>query len=210
MLNDTKLNRRFFMKGVGATAVLGSAVGTVPVSAAGMGQSMSMSTTINFDEGYNRVGTNSIKFDLIKMFNPGKQLDVGMGIADMDFRTMPQVTAALKKRLETENWGYEIPPLDYPANIVAWNKRRYDADVPKGNILNSVGVLDGVLSTLNAFGNEGDDVLLLTPTYSSFFSIIHQANMHEAESEMIMNADGRYEVDWADFEKQTLCSRRYC
>ncbi len=60
-------------------------------------------TTINFDEGYNRVDTNSIKFDLIKMFNPGKQLDVGMGIADMDFRTMPQVTAALKKRLETEN-----------------------------------------------------------------------------------------------------------
>lgn len=202
MLNKTKLNRRFFMKGVGATAILGSAVGTAPVSAAGMGQGMSMSTTINFDEGYNRVDTNSIKFDLIKMFNPGKQLDVGMGIADMDFRTMPQVTAALKKRLETENWGYEIPPLDYPGNIVSWNKRRYDADVPKGNILNSVGVLDGVLSTLNAFGKEDDHVLLLTPTYSSFFSIIHQANMHEAESEMIRNADGRYEVDWADFEAQ--------
>lgn len=201
-MNDKKnLDRRFFMKSVGATALFGSALGSVPITAA-MGQSMSTSTTINFDEGYNRNDTNSIKFDLIRMFNPGKQLDVGMGIADMDFRTMPEVTAALKKRLEIENWGYEIPPLDYPGNIVAWNKRRYDADVPKGNILNSVGVLDGVLSTLNAFGEEGDHVLLQTPTYSSFFTTIHQANMHEAENELIRNADGRYEVDWDDFEAQ--------
>ncbi|MBT5187186.1 MAG: aminotransferase class I/II-fold pyridoxal phosphate-dependent enzyme [Kordiimonadaceae bacterium] len=201
MTNETKLNRRYFMKGVGATAVFGSALGSVPVTAAGMGQSSSMSTTINFDDGYDRVDTGSIKFDLIKMFNPGKQLDVGMGIADMDFRTLPQVTAALKKRLETENWGYELPPLDYPANIVSWNKRRYGADVPKGNILNSVGVLDGVLSILNAFGEEGDHVLVNTPTYSSFFTTIHQANMHEAMNEMKL-VNGRYEIDWEDFEAQ--------
>ena len=202
MDNENNLNRRFFMKSVGATALFGSALGSVPISASAMGQSMSTSTTINFDDGYNRNDTNSIKFDLIKMFNPGKPLDVGMGIADMDFRAMPEVTAALKKRLEVENWGYEIPPLDYPANIVSWNKRRYGADVPQGNILNSVGVLDGVLSTLMAFGKEGDHVLLQTPTYSSFFSTIHQANMHEAENELIRNADGRYEVDWDDFEAQ--------
>jgi len=201
-MNDkTKLDRRFFMKTAGATALFGSALGTVPAIAKGMGQSTSMSTTINFDDGYNRVGTNSIKYDLIKMFNPGKTLDVGMGIADMDFKTLPQVTAALKKRLETENWGYEIPPLDYPGNIVDWNKRRYGADVPKANILNCVGVLDGVLSILNAFGEEGDNVLLTTPNYSSFFTTIHQANMHEAMSEMKM-VNGKYEVDWDDFEAQ--------
>ena len=201
MNKNTSLNRRFFMKGVCATAVFGSALGSVPVVAGGMGQSSSMSATVNFDEGFDRVDTGSIKFDFIKMFNPGKQLDVGMGIADMDFRTLPQVTAALKKRLETENWGYELPPLDYPANIVSWNKRRYGADVPKGNILNSVGVLDGVLSILNAFGKEGDHVLVTTPTYSSFFTTIHQANMHEAMSEM-KRVNGRYEIDWDDFEAQ--------
>ncbi len=201
-MNDkTKLDRRFFMKTAGAAALFGSALGTVPAMAKGMGQSISMSTTINFDEGYNRVGTNSIKFDLIKMFNPGKTLDVGMGIADMDFKTLPQVTDALKKRLEIENWGYEIPPLDYPGNIVDWNKRRYGADVPKGNILNCVGVLDGVLSILNAFGEAGDNVLLTTPNYSSFFTTIHHANMHEAMSEMKM-VNGKYEVDWDDFEAQ--------
>lgn len=201
MTKDTKLNRRFFMKGTGAAALLGgSAIGSSSSFAAGMVQSFSMSTGVNFDEGYNRVGTNSIKFDLIKMFNPGKQLDVGMGIADMDFRTMPQITAALKKRLETENWGYEIPPLDLPDNTVSWNKRRYNTDVPKGNILNSVGVLDGVLSTLMAFGKEGDKVIVQTPTYSSFFTTIHQAGMHEAENEMKL-VNGRYEIDLEDFEQ---------
>ena len=189
------------MKGTGAAALLGgAAIGSSSSFAAGLGQSTPMSTGVNFDEGYNRVGKNSIKFDLIKMFNPGKQLDVGMGIADMDFRTMPQITAALKKRLETENWGYEIPPLDLPDNTVAWNKRRYNTDVPKGNILNSVGVLDGVLSTLMAFGKEGDKVIVQTPTYSSFFTTIHQAGMHEAENEMKL-VNGRYEIDLDDFEQ---------
>ena len=120
----------------------------------------------------------------------------------MDFRTLPQVTEALKKRLETENWGYELPPLDLPGNIADWNKRRYGADVPTGNILNSVGVLDGVLSTLFAYGEEGDRVLLLTPNYSSFFTTIHQAGMVEAESEMTLDENGRYQVDWEDFEAQ--------
>ncbi|MDG1437728.1 MAG: aminotransferase class I/II-fold pyridoxal phosphate-dependent enzyme [Emcibacteraceae bacterium] len=202
MKSETNLNRRFFMQGTGAAALLGSvSFGTSSSFAAGMGQSSSMSAGVDFDAGFNRVGTNSIKFDYIKMINPGKELDVGMGIADMDFKTLPQVTAALKERLETENWGYELPPLDMPANIASWNKRRYGADVPQKNVLNCVGVLDGVLSILNSFGEEGDKILLQTPTYSSFFTTIHQANMHEAESELKM-VNGRYEVDYDDFEAQ--------
>ena len=176
MKNKMKLDRRFFMKSVGATAVLGSTLNILPTVAGEEGQS----TSIDFDAGYNRVGTNSVKFDMIKMFNPGKQLDVGLGIADMDFRTLPQVTEALKKRLETENWGYELPPLDYKTTIAAWNKRRYGADVPTKNILNSVGVLDGVLSTLMSFGKKDDKVIVSTPAYSAFFSIIHYAGMVEA------------------------------
>ncbi|MCP5381797.1 MAG: aminotransferase class I/II-fold pyridoxal phosphate-dependent enzyme [Kordiimonadaceae bacterium] len=201
MTIQTKLNRRFFMKTVGAGAVIGGTLGSVPLSTAAMGQMGGMSNTVNFDAGYDRVGTNSIKFDYIKMINPGKTLDVGMGIADMDFRTLPAVTSALKKRLEIENWGYELPPMDYQDNIVAWNKRRYNIDVPKANILNSLGVLDGVLSILLAFGKKGDHVLLTTPTYSSFFHTVHDAGMHSAESEM-KRVNGRYEVDYNDFEKQ--------
>ncbi|MCC3861037.1 MalY/PatB family protein [Pseudemcibacter aquimaris] len=206
-----KFSRRMFMKGTGTAALLGSAVGTTALTACSQepqnnnnsttdGAALSMDNQVNFDAGYDRNNTNSVKFDMIKMLNPGKQLDVGMGIADMDFRTLPQVTSALKKRLETENWGYELPPLDYPSNIVAWNKRRYNADVPQGNILNCVGVLDGVLSILMSFGKEGDEVLLVTPNYSSFFTTIHQANMHEAESEMTKTDNGRWEINWEDFE----------
>lgn len=219
MINpETKLSRRFFMKGTGAAALIGTTVGTATLTGcAEQSDTVAQETTasqaaapaaemtperVNFDAGYNRVGTSSIKFDYIKMTNPGKDLDVGMGIADMDFRTLPEVTAALKKRLETENWGYELPPLDLPSNIASWNQRRYNASVPTGNILNSVGVLDGVLSTLNAFGQEGDRVLLLTPAYSGFFATIPQANMTAAESEMIRDENGRYQVDWEDFETQ--------
>lgn len=142
--NDIKLSRRFFMKGTGAAALIGTTIGTATLTGCAEQSDTSAQETqntaapatemnmerVNFDAGYNRVNTNSIKFDLIKMQNPGKQLDVGMGIADMDFRTLPEVTAALKERLETENWGYELPPLDYPANIVDWDD--FEAQIASG------------------------------------------------------------------------------
>jgi len=114
MKSNTDINRRFFIKGTGVAALVGTATLTGCAEQTGSepkqvtDEEITSYEKVNFDAGYNRVGTNSIKFDMIKMFNPDNQLDVGMGIADMDFRTLPQVTSALKKRLETENWGYEL------------------------------------------------------------------------------------------------------
>mgnify|MGYP000459926234 CR=1 FL=1 len=200
MKSTNTINRRLFMKGTGAAALVGTTTMGAYAGQATSGGSVSMGK-VNFDAGYNRVGTNSVKFDFIKLMNPGKTLDVGMGIADMDFRTLPEVTAALKKRLEIENWGYELPPMDYTDTIVAWNKRRYNVDVPKANIMNALGVLDGVLSILKTFGKEGDHILLQTPTYSSFYHTINDAGMHASDSEM-KYVNGRFEVDYEDFEKQ--------
>ncbi|MBL4601157.1 MAG: aminotransferase class I/II-fold pyridoxal phosphate-dependent enzyme [Emcibacteraceae bacterium] len=199
MTEKSKLNRRFFMKSAGATALLGSAIGSgvaIPFSASakGMGHT-SMSVAYDLNEDFNRIGSGDAKWDGIRKANRPHDVKFPMGVADMDFRTLPHITEALQKRLNHQNWGYEGPPADYLDNIVAWNKTRYDQGVPKGNIVNCIGVLDGVLSILRSFNPGGAKVLIHTPGYSGFFSVIHSAQFMEVENPLKL-VDGRYEVDY--------------
>ena len=77
-----------------------------------------------------------------------------MGVADMDFRTLPHITEALMKRMGHQNWGYQPAPADFYDNIIAWNAKRYDQTVKPGSILNAHGVLDGCLSILKLHNTE--------------------------------------------------------
>ena len=103
MSQNHELNRRAFLKGAGATAVLG-AVGVRSASATQPSAvpSAPLYPTYDFDEVFDRVGTDCSKWD-----NPiarfGEDIEVAMGIADMDFRAAPCVTRALAERC-----GHEI------------------------------------------------------------------------------------------------------
>ncbi len=201
MTNEIKLDRRFFMKGASAAALLGSVLSTSKALAQDSGHMMSMSMDYNLDDEYNRIGFNNAKWDMIIAQNPDVEVKYPMGVADMDFKTLPQVTRALRKRLMHENWGYELPPVDYKDNIVAWNKERYNQDIPKDNIVNCIGVLDGVLSILKAFNPGKSKVLIHTPGYSGFFSVIHEAQVMEVENPL-KKVNGRYQMDYDLMEKQ--------
>ncbi|HIF07889.1 MAG TPA: twin-arginine translocation signal domain-containing protein, partial [Gemmatimonadetes bacterium] len=81
------LNRRAFLKNAGMTALLGSTVGTKSVLAAEVAgtESAPMKAEYDFDTVYSRFGTDSVKWDRARA-NFGDDIQVGMGIADMDFR----------------------------------------------------------------------------------------------------------------------------
>ena len=70
----------------------------------------------NFDEQVNRRGTGSMKWDVDENVLP-------MWVADMDFRTAPCVTEALKKRAEHGVFGYtDVDDAWYNAYINWWDK----------------------------------------------------------------------------------------
>lgn len=198
MTEKTALNRRFFMKGAGATALLGSALGGgVAISTAnakGMGHA-SMSMAYDLNEEFNRIGSGDSKWDGIRRRNRPYNVPFPMGVADMDFRTLPHITEALMKRMGHQNWGYQPAPADYYDNIVAWNKARYNQEVPRGAILNCLGVLDGVLSVLKLYNTESAPVLIQTPGYSGFFGVIRNAQFTAVENPLVRNDDGRWEMD---------------
>lgn len=154
----------------------------------------SLTDKYDFDTPYNRIGTDCIKWDAQIALYGKENIAVGMGVADMDFRTAPAITAALAKRVQHENWGYLNMPRAFPEAILAWNKRRYGIDINPDLLLMSTGVHPSILSALRAFSPPGSKVLLLTPTYDGFFGDIAAAGCKPEESPMRL-VNGRYQMD---------------
>ena len=205
MSEKTTLDRRFFMKGAGATALFGSAMAgglAVPATtnAKGMGHT-SMSMAYDLNEEFNRIGSGDSKWDGVRRRARPHDVPFPMGVADMDFRTLPHITEALMIRMGHQNWGYQPAPADFYDNIIAWNAKRYDQTVKPGSILNAHGVLDGCLSILKLHNTNGAPVLIQTPGYSGFFSVVRNAQFSSLENPLVLN-DGRWEMDLETMGKQ--------
>ena len=202
MSQNLALNRRAFLKSAGVTAVLG-AVGAKPASATtgtnGVPPTL-LYPTYDFDEVFDRVGTDCSKWDS-PIATYGENIEVGMGIADMDFRAAPCVTKALAERCAHENWGYLRRPDSYVQSIVDWNKRRYDLDVDPGSVVLNTGVHAGLIAALQTFAPPGSRVLLTAPVYSGFYSDIRFTRTVPEDSPMKL-VDGRYSIDFEDFERR--------
>lgn len=128
------LNRRAFLRNAGLTALAGAAAGTSNplMAAAGSAFQAPANGKFDFDTVYNRFGSHSTKFDQqIRVYGKGS-VEVGMGIADIDFKAAPCITDALAARLKHENWGYldmgEATPMMTEA-VAAWNKKHYGVDI---------------------------------------------------------------------------------
>jgi cystathionine beta-lyase len=202
-----RLDRRGFLKNAGATAVLG-AVGAKSASATQVPNVPPLqpvtpplpNQSYDFDEIFDRVGTNCSKWD-----NPiaafGDDIEVAMGIADMDFRAAPCVTRALAERCTHQNWGYVRRPESYLQSVVDWNKRRYDLEIDPSTLAWCAGVHTGIIAGLQTFAPPGSRVLLTTPAYNGFYSDLRFSRTVQEDCLMTL-VDGRYSIDFEDFERR--------
>lgn len=193
------LDRRTFLQHAGMTALwgtVGAGANATMIAAGAPAQ-----TKYDFDEVFSRFGTDSTKFDRqIRLFGKDS-VEVGMGIADMDFRAAPAITKALKDRLQHENWGYLDNQRMIVDDIVAWNKRRYGVDINPDQMVISAGVHPALIAAMQAFCPRGSKVLMTTPIYNGFYSDLRFLGLPAEESPMRL-ADGRYSIDFDDFERR--------
>lgn len=198
------IDRRSFLKRAGATAFLGAMGSRQLLLADSPERSGSVSAIarqdFDFDEIYDRFGTDSSKWDG-PAATYGDAIEVGMGIADMDFRAAPCVTRALAQRLEHENWGYLRRPDSYIEAIVGWNRRRYGLDIDPDTVELTTGVHPGLIAGLLAFAPPGSRVLVTSPVYSGFYSDMRFTRTVPEDSPMRL-VDGRYSIDFEDFERR--------
>ena len=197
----SRLDRRAFLRGAGMTAVAGAAGARVPLGAEAGGAARRQGGAYDFDTIYDRIGTDSSKWDAQIARYGRDRIEVGMGTADQDFRIAPPITRALRGRIAHENYGYLTIPASYKESIVDWNRRRYGLDVAPDTILHAPGVHPAVISTLRAFCPPGSKVILQTPGYNGFYTDIRVVGCVAEESPLRL-VDGRYRMDFEDLERR--------
>ena len=166
MSQHAGLNRRSFLRSAGMTALVGAVGPRATLTGAASAAFDAPNGKYDFDTPYNRMGTDSVKWDQAMRQNGMDSITAGMGIADMDFKCAPSITKALVDRIQHENWGYLDMPKTFVEGIVAWNKKRYGLNVDPESVVITTGVHPGLIAAIKTFCPVGSKVLLTTPTYT--------------------------------------------
>ena len=149
MSRRIQLSRRVFLRTAGMTALAGAAGTSASLVAASPSAGAEPPDGVyDFDEIYDRTGTACSKWDAQIEKYGRENIEVAMGVADMDFRCAPAVTRALQERCQHENWGYGIPRDSYIESIVAWNKNRHGVEVDPDTVRLSAGVHPALIAAL--------------------------------------------------------------
>ena len=202
------LDRRTFLRSAGLTALAG-AVPAGSILAAAPAAALALTDLgaepadgrYDFDSGFDRIGTDSTKWDQQYKTYGRDHVDVGMGIADMDFKPAPCITRALLDRIQRDNWGYLSVPDAYAESIVRWNKRRYGLEIDPKTIVNSPAVHPAIIATLRAFSPPGTKVLVPAPAYSGFYGDIRTVGCKAEDVPHKLASNGRYSLNLEELEK---------
>ena len=155
-----------------------------------------MEQQINFDEMIPRRDTNSVKWD-----SAADAEVLPMWVADMDFRTAPAITEALRQRVEHGIFGYTRVPDAYYEAVVNWFARRHGWQMQQEWILYTISVVPALSATIKALTEPGDKVLMQTPVYNCFFSAIRNNGCEIADNRLIYE-NNTYRIDFDDLERK--------
>ena len=157
---------------------------------------------INFDEIIDRKNTSCLKHDFA--VERGYPADIlPFWVADMDFRAPAPVIDALKARAEHGIFGYTQVKDDYFAALQNWFRTRHDWTVERRDLILTPGVVFAIATAIRAFTKKGDAVLIQQPVYYPFANMIRQ-NERVIVDNPLRLIEGRYEIDFADFEQKII------
>ena len=148
----------------------------------------------NFDLLSNRRNTNSLKWDV-------KENELPMWVADMDFLVFPEITKAIIEAANIGSYGYSYPTQSFFNAYHRWWLTRHDIDISTNDMVYVSGVVSSLDSLIRNLTNEKDGVLLLSPIYSGFYSVIRNNNRTLVTSNLIYQNDD-WLIDYEDVENK--------
>ena len=154
--------------------------------------------TCKFDILINRCGSNSLKYDFARERGKPEGL-LPMWVADMDFQAPHEVIEDIQKVLQHGIFGYTEPPECYYNAVAQWFQSRFGYTVTKSEIVKSPGTVFILTQMVRAFTAPGDAILIQTPVYYPFFSIIRD-NGRTLVCNPLVYHEGKYGIDFEDFE----------
>ena len=158
---------------------------------------------IDFDEIICREHTNCLKYDF--KVERGRPEDVlSLWVADMDFKTSQDIIKDIKKRVEHGIFGYSDNKEDYIYAISRWMKKRHGWEIKKEWLVKTPGIVFALAMAVKAYTKEGDYVLIQQPVYYPFSEVIKDNNRQVESNDLILNEDGKYDIDFEDFERKIV------
>lgn len=146
----------------------------------------------NFDEVFDRRSTGA------KWRNAGEIIP--MTVADMDFPLMPEVGQAIKKAVDTRDFGYQtMQPHHYDA-IRSWIKARTGEEIPGEYLLDTPGVLYTMRCSMYALTKPGDKIVIQTPLHTPSIKSASMMGRIPMKN-WLLYKDGRYTMDFDHLEQ---------
>ena len=156
----------------------------------------------DFQTVLDRSGTGAFKWEEMKRTDPtvGPEI-VPFSVADMEFQNPPEIIEGLKKYLDTAVLGYTEPTEEYLATVCGWMERQHGWKIDPEWIVSTPGVVPALYASVQIYTEPGDGVLIMTPVYYPFYEAMTINDRHVVKTSLL-NRNGRYEIDFADFEEK--------
>jgi cystathionine beta-lyase len=152
----------------------------------------------DFDEIIERKATNSLKYDFAA--ERGKPDNViPLWVADMDFRTPPEVTDALIAAARHGIFGYPGCKRPYFDAVRDWYLTHHLWEPDSSWLIRTPGVVFAICNAIQTFTEPGDCVIIQRPVYYPFSEAILDNDRTLINNPLILT-DGRYIIDFDDFE----------
>ncbi len=164
-------------------------------------------TRYDLDKVVDRRNTNSLKYDFA--VERGYPADVlPMWLADMDFQAPPPVLEALHRAVDHGIFGYSEVKSAYYRTVAGWFRRRFGWETQEPWLVKTPGIVFALVMAVRALTAAGDDVAIMTPVYRPFYNVVRSNGRTLLES-ALRYQDGRYTVDWEDFEEKAARAKLF-
>lgn len=157
----------------------------------------------NFDDCPERKGFGSLKWDKYKR---GDVLP--LWVADMDFRSAPEIIEALQSRLDHGVFGYTIPH-EAPVDAVLQYLQRQHGYNARANWLDFLpGLVPAINLCCHAFCQPGDSIMTATPVYPPFITAPDYAQRDLIKVPLCLNKSDQWTLDFDAMEAAVLPSTK--
>ncbi len=146
----------------------------------------------DFETTVDRRGTNSLKWDVADGELP-------MWVADMDFRTAPEITEAITERAAHGIFGYNIIPDEWYDAYRYWWGTRHGLDIPREWLIFCTGAIPAISTAVRKLTTPAEKVLVEVPIYNTFFNSIENNGRYPVMCPLIYE-DGEYRRDFDALE----------
>lgn len=154
----------------------------------------------DFDRVIDRHNTGCAKLGELKELFGNADL-TPLWIADMDFAVCPEITEALRRRIDHPIYGYAVAPDSYWESIVEWLASRHGFRVTREELTFVPGVVKGIGYAVNHFSRKGDEIIIQPPVYHPFKIVIEGNGRKVLPNPLVLTPEGNYEMNLPELER---------